>query len=112
VRRALTLIRIRHAEPDHPRPFSGAPGGPRPRAGERAARGHLPAGELRALPRRRARRAPPFRELHRRYPVDDLAEAFAEGITTGHPSMPEYRLAPDQIEDVLAYLRSLAPARP
>jgi mono/diheme cytochrome c family protein len=56
--------------------------------------------------------APPFRELHRRYPVEDLAEAFAEGITTGHPSMPEYRLAPDQIEDVLAYLRSLGPARP
>jgi mono/diheme cytochrome c family protein len=56
--------------------------------------------------------APPLRELHRRYPMDDLAEAFAEGITTGHPSMPEYRLAPDQIEDVLAYMRSLASARP
>ena len=32
--------------------------------------------------------APPFRTLHERYPVDTLAEALAEGIVTGHPSMP------------------------
>ena len=51
--------------------------------------------------------APPFRDLHRSYPVEDLAEALAEGITTGHPTMPEFRLDPGQIADVLAYLRSL-----
>ena len=51
--------------------------------------------------------APPFRELHLRYPVDSLAEAFAEGIVTGHPSMPEFRLDPGQIADVIAYLKSL-----
>jgi mono/diheme cytochrome c family protein len=51
--------------------------------------------------------APPFRDLHRRYPVDVLAEAFAEGIRTGHPSMPEFRLDPGQICDVIAYLKSL-----
>lgn len=51
--------------------------------------------------------APPFRDLHRRYPVDVLAEAFAEGIRTGHPSMPEFRLDPGQIGDVIAYLKSL-----
>lgn len=38
--------------------------------------------------------APPFRDLHLRYKVDVLAEAFAEGIRTGHPSMPEFRLDP------------------
>jgi cytochrome c len=51
--------------------------------------------------------APPFRDLHRRYPVDTLAEAFAEGLYTGHPSMPEFRLDPDQVGDLLAYLKSL-----
>ncbi|ACL56304.1 c-type cytochrome [Methylobacterium nodulans] len=51
--------------------------------------------------------APPFRDLHTRYPVTDLAESLAEGIRTGHPSMPEFRLDPDQIEDVIRYLASL-----
>jgi mono/diheme cytochrome c family protein len=51
--------------------------------------------------------APPFRELHKRYPVESLEEALAEGIRTGHPSMPEFRLDPDQIGDVIAYLKSL-----
>src|SRR5215203_3890256 len=49
--------------------------------------------------------APPFRTLHTRYPVESLSEAFAEGITTGHPSMPEFRLDPAEINDVIAYLK-------
>jgi len=53
------------------------------------------------------RLAPPFRELHRRYPVEELAEALGEGIRTGHPMMPEFQLEPSQIEDLLAYLKSL-----
>jgi cytochrome c len=36
--------------------------------------------------------APPFRSLHNRYPVETLAEALAEGINTGHPTMPEFQL--------------------
>lgn len=51
--------------------------------------------------------APPFRELHLRYPVDSLQEALAEGITTGHPSMPEFRLDPGQINSVISYLKTL-----
>ena len=51
--------------------------------------------------------APPFRELHKRYPVEDLAESLAEGIVTGHPTMPEFRLDPAQIGDVIAYLKTL-----
>lgn len=51
--------------------------------------------------------APPFRTLHTRYPIEDLAEAFAEGITTGHPSMPQFQLDPAQINDLLAYLNSI-----
>jgi cytochrome c len=51
--------------------------------------------------------APPLRTLHTRYPVEDLAESLAEGIRTGHPSMPEYRLDPGQVNDVIAYLKAL-----
>jgi cytochrome c len=51
--------------------------------------------------------APPFRNLHQRYAIDDLAESFAEGIRTGYPSMPEWRLDPGQIDDLIAYLKSL-----
>ena len=51
--------------------------------------------------------APPFRTLHTRYPIESLAEALAEGITTGHPTMPEFQLDPDQINDLLAYMKSL-----
>jgi len=56
--------------------------------------------------------APPFRTLHTRYPIEDLAEAFAEGITTGHPTMPEFVLDPAQINDLTAYLRTLEPRKP
>jgi len=51
--------------------------------------------------------APPFRTLHNRYPIETIAEALAEGIQTGHPTMPEFQLDPDQIHDLLAYLKTL-----
>ena len=51
--------------------------------------------------------APPFRELHNRYPVESLEEALGEGIVTGHPNMPEFRLDPGQVGDLISYLKSL-----
>lgn len=51
--------------------------------------------------------APPFRTLHERYAIDDLAEPLAEGIRTGHPSMPEWVLDPDQIDNLIAYLKRI-----
>jgi mono/diheme cytochrome c family protein len=51
--------------------------------------------------------APPFRDLRRRYPVEHLAEAFAEGLVTGHTAMPEVRLEADDIAAVLAYLKAV-----
>jgi cytochrome c len=51
--------------------------------------------------------APAFRDLHLRDPVDELAESLGEGIRTGHPTMPEFRFDPDQIENFIAYLRTL-----
>jgi cytochrome c len=54
--------------------------------------------------------APPFRTLHLRYPVENLAEALAEGIGVAHQGprqMPEFVLTPAEIDGLLAYLRSL-----
>jgi mono/diheme cytochrome c family protein len=51
--------------------------------------------------------APPFRTLHTRYPITYLEEAFAEGIVTSHPTMPEFRLDPGQIADVIAFFKTL-----
>src|ERR1700692_2464841 len=51
--------------------------------------------------------APAFRTLHLRYPVETLGEALAEGIVTGHPTMPAFQLDPDQINALLSYLKTL-----
>jgi len=53
------------------------------------------------------RAAPAFRELHLRYPVEFLQESLAEGIMSGHPEMPEFHFFPGDIEDFVAYLKSL-----
>ncbi len=52
--------------------------------------------------------APPFRSLHLKYPVAHLAEALAEGITTGHSDMPEFVFETDEIEAILAYITSIS----
>ena len=49
----------------------------------------------------------PFRDLHNRYPVESLEEALGEGIVTGHQNMPEFRLDPGQVGDLISYLKWL-----
>ena len=51
--------------------------------------------------------APAFRDLHNRYPVDQLAESLAEGVVTGHPDMPEVSFDQAEVASLIAYLRSL-----
>jgi len=51
--------------------------------------------------------APPFRQVVTRYPLDDLAEGLAEGLSTGHPEMPEFIFSPGEIDGILAYLQDL-----
>jgi mono/diheme cytochrome c family protein len=53
--------------------------------------------------------APAFRTLHLKYPIENLQRPLAEGIIAGHPTMPQFRLDPDQIADVIAYLKTLKP---
>jgi cytochrome c len=51
--------------------------------------------------------APPFRDLHLRYPVEDLQESLVEGIRTGHDNMPEFRFDVGQATDIIAFIKSL-----
>jgi cytochrome c len=50
-------------------------------------------------------KAPPFRLLGRHYPIESLAETFAEGIIVGHVDMPEIKFRPEEIDAVIAYLK-------
>jgi cytochrome c len=54
-------------------------------------------------------KSPPFRSLARKYPLNNLEEALAEGIVVGHEGleMPQFRLNAAQIEALLAYLGSI-----
>jgi cytochrome c len=51
--------------------------------------------------------APLFRTLGQRYPIEVLAEALAEGLSSGHPDMPEFRFEIDDVDAILAYLESI-----
>jgi mono/diheme cytochrome c family protein len=53
--------------------------------------------------------APPFRVVVTRYPPDNLAEALAEGLVSGHPDMPEFVFEVHEVEAITAYLGSLKP---
>lgn len=56
--------------------------------------------------------APPFRDIPGRYPVEHLEEALAEGIIVAHDAvMPTFELEPDEINDILAHMRTLHPER-
>jgi cytochrome c len=51
--------------------------------------------------------SPPFRTLSQRYPIESLSESFAEGVFIGHPLMPEFRLEPEAVDSLLAYLAAI-----
>lgn len=51
--------------------------------------------------------ATPFREIVRRYPLDQLEAAFAEGLVTGHPAMPPFVFRASEIDDLIAYLETV-----
>lgn len=53
--------------------------------------------------------SPPFRTLAKKYPLDNLEEALAEGIVVGHGGldMPRFQFSPRQIAALIAYLASI-----
>lgn len=54
-------------------------------------------------------KAPPFRTLGQSYPVEDLQESLAEGIITGHRQMPQFQFNAADVDDLVAFLKSLQP---
>jgi mono/diheme cytochrome c family protein len=52
----------------------------------------------------------PFRDLHTRYPVEMLVEAQATGVISGHDEMPMFELSRSDMDALLRYIDSFAPA--
>lgn len=51
--------------------------------------------------------APSMRHLARRYPVERLAEALAEGMMVGHPDMPVFEFDVGEVDQIISYLNSI-----
>ena len=51
--------------------------------------------------------APLFRTLSRRYKLETLEEALGEGLISGHPDMPEFRLNGREVGEAIAYLNAI-----
>ena len=54
--------------------------------------------------------APPFVDLHRRYPLLALREPISRGIAAPHDLMPKLNLTPADIDKIVAYVNSLRAA--
>lgn len=54
-------------------------------------------------------KAPPFARLHKTQPPEDLTMVFEGGHLKQHDAveMPQFALTQEQIDDLLAYIRSL-----
>lgn len=61
----------------------------------------------------RAKAAPPFRTLSARYKIEDLEEAFVEGVTVRHGAvqMPEFAFSPGATAALIAYIKSVGKAK-
>ena len=55
--------------------------------------------------------AVPLRQLSWKYPVDDLEQPFLQGIIVGHPDMPEWQFTPQDVDALLAYIKSIQEPR-
>jgi cytochrome c len=51
--------------------------------------------------------APPIREVMKIYGAKSLEEALGEGLITGHPDMPEFVFAPEDVAAIESYLMTL-----
>jgi len=50
--------------------------------------------------------APAFNRLEQAYPTRNLDEIFADGVLKNHAAMPQFAPGPDDINDLLDYLKS------
>ena len=52
-------------------------------------------------------KAPSFRTLGQRVPLDSLQEPLGRGLLSGHPEMPEFVFPQQDVGAILRYLRSI-----
>jgi mono/diheme cytochrome c family protein len=57
-------------------------------------------------------KAPPLRDIARKYRPQNLAESLAEGIVTGHADMPQFVFQPAEINAIIIYLQALRDRKP
>lgn len=55
------------------------------------------------------RNSPAFHTLGARYNIDDLDEAFVEGLTANHKGMPDFQFSARDTMAMLAYIKSVQP---
>jgi cytochrome c len=87
---------------------------PDPRRGETLATEHCSGCHaVDTIDQSRNEKAPPFRTLSERYPLDNLQEALAEGIVVGHEGqdMPEFEFSPDDVADLIAHMKRISSKR-
>jgi mono/diheme cytochrome c family protein len=51
--------------------------------------------------------APAFRDLRRTYPLATIEKTFAPGQINDHPPMPSFAMRPEDMRDLLAYIKSV-----
>ena len=51
--------------------------------------------------------APMFRNLSKTLSMEDLANSLSDGELTGHPPMPSFYFTSEEVDVILAYLRSI-----
>lgn len=52
-------------------------------------------------------RSPPFRTLGSKFPFGGLRQALIDHMIVAHPEMPIMTLTPVEVDDLIAYLKSL-----
>jgi tetratricopeptide (TPR) repeat protein len=55
--------------------------------------------------------APRFRDIHMRHPILTLREPISRAIATPHDKMPKLPLSNAQVDQIIAYINSLRPAK-
>lgn len=54
-------------------------------------------------------RAPRWRDLHKRHPIQALRDPLTRGIARPHDEMPDFDLSDREIDVIIAYINSLSP---
>jgi cytochrome c len=52
-------------------------------------------------------KAPRFRELHKRFVVNDLHDRLLEQMMSRHTDMPQFRLSMEELVGLVAYMKSI-----